>query len=186
MRFCPTTLPGAWLVQLEPARDNRGYFARTFCVDEFAIHELETNFPQHSIAYSGKTGTIRGMHYQREPHSEVKVVRCIRGSIWDVIIDIRPDAPTYLHWQGFELSDGNGDQLYVPAGFAHGYQTLCDDVEVNYLISIPHAPRSACGIRYDDPTFGINWPLPVTEISERDRHYANFTGQGAKGSSAQT
>jgi dTDP-4-dehydrorhamnose 3,5-epimerase len=161
---------------LEPACDSRGYFARTFCVDEFAIHKLETNFPQHSIAYSAKKGTIRGMHYQREPHSEVKIVRCVRGSIWDVIIDMRPDSPTYLRWQGFELSNGNGDQLYVPAGLAHGYQTLCDDVEVNYLISVPYTPQSARGIRYDDPIFGISWPLPVTEISEKDRRYANFSG----------
>jgi dTDP-4-dehydrorhamnose 3,5-epimerase len=176
MRFCPTKLSGAWRVQLEPACDRRGYFARTFCVDEFATHELETNFPQHSIAYSTKKGTIRGMHYQRAPHTEVKIVRCVRGSIWDVIIDIRPDSPTYLRWQGFELSNGTGDQLYVPAGFAHGYQTLSDDVEVNYLISVPYAPQSAYGVRYDDPIFGIGWPLPVTEISEKDRHYANFAG----------
>ena len=175
MRFCSTKLYGAWRVQLEPARDHRGYFARTFCVDEFAIRELETNFPQHSIAYSAKKGTIRGMHYQQEPHSEVKIVRCLRGSVWDVIIDIRPDSPTYLRMQGFELSNANGDQLYVPAGFAHGYQTLCDDVDVNYLISVPYAAQSACGIRHDDPIFGISWPLPVTEISEKDRRYANFS-----------
>jgi dTDP-4-dehydrorhamnose 3,5-epimerase len=160
---------------LELVRDNRGYFARTFCVDEFAACELETNYPQHSISFSAHKGTVRGMHYQREPHSEVKVVRCVKGAIWDVIIDIRPDSPTYRRWQEFELSSGNRHQLYIPAGFAHGFQTLSDDVEVNYLISVPYAPQSACGIRYDDLTFGISWPLPVTEISEKDRHWPNFS-----------
>ena len=132
--------------------------------------------PQHSISFTACKGTVRGLHYQREPHSEAKVVRCLKGVIWDVIIDIRPDSPTYLRWQQFELSSENGHQLYVPAGFAHGYQTLCDDVEVNYLISVPYAPQSACGIRYNDPTFGITWPLPVTEISEKDVHWPNFSG----------
>jgi dTDP-4-dehydrorhamnose 3,5-epimerase len=175
MRFHPTIFPGVWRVQLELVRDNRGYFARTFCVDEFAACELETNYPQHSISFSAHKGTVRGMHYQREPHSEVKVVRCVKGAIWDVIIDIRPDSPTYRRWQEFELSSGNRHQLYIPAGFAHGFQTLSDDVEVNYLISVPYAPQSACGIRYDDLTFGISWPLPVTEISEKDRHWPNFS-----------
>jgi dTDP-4-dehydrorhamnose 3,5-epimerase len=175
MQFYPTMFRGAWLVHLEPARDSRGYFARTFCVDEFASRELETNYPQHSISFSAYKGTVRGLHYQREPHSEAKVVRCLKGVIWDVLVDIRPESPTYLRWQQFELSSENGHQLYVPAGFAHGYQTLCDDVEVNYLISVPYAPQSACGIRYNDPTFGITWPLPVTEISEKDVHWPNFS-----------
>jgi dTDP-4-dehydrorhamnose 3,5-epimerase len=174
MQFHPTSLQGAWRVHLEPACDRRGYFARTFCVEEFAARALETNYSQHSISFTARKGTVRGLHYQREPDSEAKVVRCIKGVIWDVIIDIRPDSPTYLRWQKFELSDVNGDQLYVPAGFAHGYQTLSDDVEVNYLISVPYVPQSACGIRYDDPTFGITWPLPVTEISEKDVRWPDF------------
>ena len=174
MQFHPTPLPGAWRIQLEPARDSRGYFARTFCVDEFAAQGLETSFPQHSISYSAHKGTLRGMHYQREPDSEVKVVRCLKGSIWDVIIDIRPNSSTFCQWLKFELSSEVGDQLYIPAGFAHGFQTLCDDVVVNYLISVPYAPQSACGVRYDDQTFGINWPLPVTEISPKDAHWPNF------------
>jgi dTDP-4-dehydrorhamnose 3,5-epimerase len=176
MQFYPTMFRDVWLVHLEPARDSRGYFARTFCVDEFASRELETNFPQHSISFTAYKGTVRGLHYQREPHSEAKVVRCLKGVIWDVLIDIRPESPTYLRWQQFELSSENGHQLYVPAGLAHGYQTLCDGVEVNYLISVPYAPQSACGIRYNDPTFGITWPLPVTEISEKDVHWPNFSG----------
>jgi dTDP-4-dehydrorhamnose 3,5-epimerase len=174
MQFYPTPLPGAWRIQLEPASDSRGYFARTFCVDEFAAHGLETSYLQHSISYSTHKGTLRGMHYQREPDSEVKVVRCLKGSIWDVIIDIRPDSPTYCQWSKFELSSDSGDQLYIPAGFAHGFQTLCDDVLLNYLISAPYAPQSACGIRYDDRTFGISWPLPVTEISVKDAHWSDF------------
>ena len=175
MRFDPTTLHGAWRIHLEPIRDRRGYFARTFCVDEFAANSLETNYRQHSISFSAHKGTLRGMHYQREPHCEVKVVRCVRGAIWDVIIDIRPESRTYGRWQEFELSSTNGHQLYVPPGFAHGFQTLCDDVEVNYLISVPYAPQSAWGIRYDDPAFGITWPLPVTEMSEKDTHWPNFS-----------
>ena len=174
MRFSPTELNGAWLIDLDPVCDNRGHFVRTFCVDEFASHKFEINFPQHSSAYSRKKGTIRGMHFQRAPHSEVKLVRCVRGSIWDVIIDIRPESPTYLDWQEFELSNANGRQLYVPAGFAHGYQTLCDDVEVNYLISARYVPGAASGVRYDDPLFSIDWPLALTEISEKDLTYPPF------------
>ena len=135
MQFHPTMLCDVWIVHLEPARDSRGFFARTFCVDEFAAHGLETSYPQHSISFSVSKGTVRGMHYQREPHSEVKLVRCVKGAIWDVIIDIRPGSPTYRQWQGFELSSMNGHQLYIPKGFAHGFQTLSNDVEVNYLIS---------------------------------------------------
>jgi dTDP-4-dehydrorhamnose 3,5-epimerase len=176
MHFHPTTLRDALLVQVEPTRDDRGFFARTFCVEEFAARGLETVYPQHSISYSVRRGTLRGMHYQRDPHGEVKLVRCVKGAIWDVIIDIRPSSPTYRNWQQFELSAVNGHQLYIPKGFAHGFQTLSDDVEVSYLISAPYDPRSACGICHDDPTFGIRWPLPVTEISEKDLHWPDFAG----------
>jgi dTDP-4-dehydrorhamnose 3,5-epimerase len=166
----------AWLIQLEPAHDDRGFFARTFCVEEFATRGLETNYPQHSISYSACRGTLRGMHYQRAPHCEVKLVRCVKGAIWDVIIDIRPGSPTYLKWQQFELSSGSDQQLYIPKGFAHGFQSLCDDVVVHYLISEPFHPQSARGIRYDDPTFGIAWPLPVTAISKKDLDWPDFAG----------
>jgi dTDP-4-dehydrorhamnose 3,5-epimerase len=176
MQFKPTTFLDVWLIQLEPMLDGRGFFARTFCVEDFAAHRLEVKFTQHSISFSARKGTLRGMHYQREPHSEVKVVRCVKGVIWDVIIDIRPDSPTYRRWEYFELSSANGSQLYIPKGFAHGFQTLSDDVEVNYLISEPYSPQSAYGIRYDDPTFGIAWPLPLTEISAKDLHWPNFVG----------
>ncbi|SDS99508.1 dTDP-4-dehydrorhamnose 3,5-epimerase [Bradyrhizobium canariense] len=174
MEFHLTKLRDVHLIQLEPARDDRGFFARTFCVEEFAAHGLETNFPQHSISFSARKGTLRGMHYQLEPHSEAKLVRCTQGVILDVIIDIRPDSPTYRCWQEFELSSANRRQLYIPKGFAHGFQTLSDDVEVNYLISTPYAPQLARGIRYDDPAFGISWPQPVTQVSEKDLRWPDF------------
>jgi dTDP-4-dehydrorhamnose 3,5-epimerase len=173
VQFQPTTLCDAWLVRLELACDNRGFFARTFCAEEFAARGLETNYPQHSISYSKRRGTL---HYQCAPHAEVKLLRCVKGAILDVIIDIRPGSPTYLKWQQFELSSGDDHQLYIPNGFAHGFQTLSDDVEVTYLISAPFEPRSVRGIRHDDPTFGIAWPLPVTEISEKDLHWPDFAG----------
>jgi dTDP-4-dehydrorhamnose 3,5-epimerase len=175
VQFHPTALCDVWLIHLEPVRDDRGFFARTFCVEEFAAHGLETNYPQHSVSFSARKGTLRGMHYQREPHSEVKLVRCLQGAIWDVIIDIRHDSPTYRRWDAFELSGTNRRQLYLPKGFAHGFQTLTDDVEVSYLISETYEPKASSGIRYDDPTFGITWPLPITEISEKDSLWPNFS-----------
>ena len=177
LQFHTTTLEGAWLIDLERRSDSRGFFARTFCVQEFATHGLETNYPQHSISFSARRGTVRGMHYQREPHSEVKLVRCLKGSIYDVIIDIRPNSPTYRRWQGFDLSDADGRQLYIPKGFAHGFQTLSHGVEVNYLISEPYDPEAACGIRFDDPSFSIAWPLAVTEISAKDLSWPDFVDQ---------
>jgi len=175
MKFHPTTLRDAWLIELEPMHDERGYFARTFCVREFSAHSLETGFPQHSISFSARRCTLRGLHFQREPHAEIKLVRCLRGRIWDVIIDIRPTSPTFRCWEGFELSAENCRQLYVPKGFAHGFQTLTEDVEVNYLISAHHVAEAAGGIRHDDPAFQIAWPLPVSVISQRDRGWPNFT-----------
>jgi len=177
MNFDPTALHQAWLIHLEPARDRRGFFARTFCTREFELRGLETNYRQHSISYSARRGTLRGMHYQREPYAEVKVVRCARGAIWDVIVDIRPCSPTYRHWQGFELSEANGDQLYIPKGFAHGFQTLTDNVEVGYLISEPYKAEAASGIRHDDQGIAIEWPLAVTIISEKDQSWPDFPGE---------
>lgn len=176
MHFRPTTLSGAWLIDLEPSRDERGFFARTFCVREFAAQGLETSFPQHSTSFSARRGTVRGMHFQRPPHGEVKLVRCLSGSIWDVIIDIRPQSPTFRRWQGFELTAESRTQLYIPSGFAHGFQTLSDDVEVNYLISAEYIPEAAAGICHDDPAFRIDWPLPVSTISDKDRSWPPFTG----------
>lgn len=177
MKFTSASLRDLWLIEIEPACDSRGFFARTFCIDEFAIHGLETSYPQHSVSFSLKAGTLRGMHYQHEPHSEVKLVRCTSGTIWDVVVDIRTNSTTYRRWQGFELSSANRRQLYIPKGFAHGFQTLSDNVEVNYLISAPYAPQSASGIRHNDPTFGIRWPLPVTEMSLKDTQWPDFNSR---------
>jgi dTDP-4-dehydrorhamnose 3,5-epimerase len=174
MQFHTTSLDGVRIINLERMRDSRGFFARTFCVEEFAGQGLETQYPQHSMSFSDRKGTLRGMHYQRPPHSEVKLIRCLNGAIWDVLIDIRPGSPTYGRWQGFELSDANGCQLYAPRGFAHGFQTLSDDVSVNYLISEPYVSEAACGIRYNDPSFRIVWPLPVNEISTNDLQWPDF------------
>jgi len=174
MRFVATTFSDAWLLEPEPIRDERGYFARTFCMRAFAERGLETKFVQHSRSYSAKKGTLRGMHYQTPPHAEVKVVSCVAGAIYDVIVDLRPGSPTYRKWQGFELSAENGRQLYVPAGFAHGFQTLTDGAELNYLISAFYEPGASTGVSYDDPTIAIRWPLPVTVISERDRSWGRL------------
>jgi dTDP-4-dehydrorhamnose 3,5-epimerase len=174
MRFEATELEGAWLIGLEPANDQRGFFARTFCTREFAERGLETTFVQHSTSFSATSGTIRGMHFQREPAAEVKVVSCVRGAIYDVIVDLRKRSPTYRRWQGFGLSAENRRRLYIPAGYAHGFQTLSDDAEVEYLISEFYAPQSASGVRYDDPAFAIEWPLPVTSISEKDQSWADY------------
>jgi dTDP-4-dehydrorhamnose 3,5-epimerase len=168
MRFETTGLDGAWLVYIEPIHDSRGFFARTFCVNEFQAHGLETGFPQHSISCSLQKGTIRGMHFQREPYGEVKLIRCLSGAIYDVIIDLRPESPTFRQWRGFDLSDENGCQLYIPKGFAHGFQTLCDDTRANYLISDFYTADASTGVCHNDPAFGITWPLPVTVISEKD------------------
>jgi dTDP-4-dehydrorhamnose 3,5-epimerase len=174
MKFEPIGLDGAWLVRLEPMADIRGSFARTFCVDEFRSQGLATDFQQHSVSRSFRKGTLRGMHFQTEPHAEVKLVRCLSGSVFDVIIDLRPASPTFRQWRGFELSEDNELQLYIPKGFAHGFQTLSDNAQVNYLISELYAPAAASGVRHDDPAFGIKWPLPVTTISEKDLLWPNF------------
>lgn len=179
MRFSKTELCGAWLIEPTPARDERGFFARTFCVKEFKEHGLTTRFVQHNASQSAKRGTLRGMHLQSAPHSEVKVVTCLKGAIWDVIIDLRPKSPTYCQWRGFELTAANRHQLYVPKGFAHGFQTLCDEVEVGYLISAFYAPAAASGVRHDDPAFAIDWPLPVSAISEKDRTWPLFLAAAA-------
>jgi dTDP-4-dehydrorhamnose 3,5-epimerase len=175
MQFHPTNLDGAWLITAAPVYDERGFFARTFCTREFADHGLATRYVQHSTSFSRARGTIRGMHFQRPPHSEIKVVSCLKGAIWDVIIDLRPESPTFRSWSGFELSDTNRKQLYVPKGFAHGFQTLTDDTIVAYLISEFYMPEATAGVRYDDPAFAITWPLPVSAISKKDTEWALFS-----------
>jgi dTDP-4-dehydrorhamnose 3,5-epimerase len=174
MRFLETTVSGAFLIEPDPVGDARGTFMRLFCAREFSSHGLETNFPQHSLSYSATAGTLRGMHFQGPPHEEVKVVRCSAGAIFDVVLDLRPASPTFGLWQGFELSAENRHQLYIPKGCAHGFQSLCDDVEVSYLISQFYTPAAASGVRYDDPCFAINWPRPLVVISDKDRAWPDY------------
>lgn len=175
MRFTETKLSGAWLIEPEPFEDERGFFARVFCFDEFSAHGLETSFVQHSMSGNANTGTLRGMHYQKAPHEEVKLVGCTNGAIYDVIIDLRHGSPTYKQWQGFELTSENKNRLYVPKGFAHGFQTLADDTHVFYLISAFFTPEASTGVAHDDAAFGISWPLPITTISEKDQNWPAFT-----------
>jgi dTDP-4-dehydrorhamnose 3,5-epimerase len=169
VRFEETPLAGAWFVDLERHEDDRGFFARTWCADELAAKGLEATIVQWSISFNAARGTLRGMHWQDPPHEEVKVVRCVRGAIYDVIVDLRPDSPTYRRWLAAELDEVNRRSLYIPEGFAHGFQTLSEGAEVLYGISEPYAPESASGFRWDDPAVGIQWP-PTDErvISERD------------------
>ncbi len=174
MVFNPTELAGAVLINLEPKEDTRGYFARVYCEREFEKHGLPRLTAQANISMTRRSGTLRGMHYQRPPHQEDKLVRCLSGSIWDVIVDIRPASPTYCRWLGVELSDSNRRMLLVPKGFAHGFLTLADDVAVSYMMSDFYEPAAERGARYDDPAFGIRWPAPVTEISDKDRGWPSF------------
>jgi dTDP-4-dehydrorhamnose 3,5-epimerase len=170
VQFVPTELPGAYVVELERHVDERGFFARAWSGDEFEATGLTSALSQCSISRNTRAGTLRGMHFQRHPHEEAKLVRCTRGSIWDVIIDLRPESPTHRRWIGVELDAASGRALYVPEGFAHGFQTLEDDTDVLYMISTPYAPESAAGVSWDDPAIGITWPeAPSRTISERDR-----------------
>ena len=177
MLFHPTRLQDVRLIEFEPVKDERGYFARTFCTREFAAAGLATEFVQHSISHSARTGTIRGMHFQHPPHEEVKLIRCVAGAIHDVLIDIRPGSATYMQWEAYELTARDGRQLYVPTGFAHGFQTLAPASEVGYMMTAFYAPDAADGIRHDDPAFDISWPLPVADLSAKDRSWPDFRTQ---------
>ncbi len=174
MKFIETSIPGAYLVEMEPLADERGFFARSWCSDEFARHGLNANLAQCNISYNKKRGTLRGMHYQAEPFPEAKLVRCIRGKIYDVILDLRRDSATFKRWEAFELSAANRRMLYIPEGVAHGLQTLEDDSEVFYQMSESYHPECARGVRWDDPAFAIEWPVLDKVISEQDSKYALF------------
>ena len=171
MIFTPLSLAGAVLIDIERHEDERGFFARTLCAEEFAARGLQAAFVQDSLSHNRIRGTLRGLHLQRPPHAETKLVRCSRGAIYDVIVDLRPGSPTWGRWEGVVLSAENGRALYVPEGFAHGFLTLADETEVSYRISHPHKPEAATGLRYDDPRLGIVWPEPVAAISARDRSW---------------
>lgn len=174
MIFTETKLKGAFIIEPERLADERGFFARTWCHREFSAWGLNPRVVQMSIVFSKKKGTLRGMHYQVAPYEEVKIARCTRGAIYDVIIDLRPESPTFKEYVGIVLSAENRTMLYVPAGFAQGYQTLEDDTEVMYQMSEFYAPECARGVRWNDPAFGIEWPFPSTVMSERDRNYLDF------------
>jgi dTDP-4-dehydrorhamnose 3,5-epimerase len=174
VRFTETKVAGAFLIEPEPVADERGFFARTWCRDEFRDRGLSGNLAQCSVSFSRRKGTLRGLHYQAAPHEEVKLVRCTRGAIWDVAVDLRPHSPTYLAWHGVELSADNRAALYIPEGCAHGQLTLSDDTEVFYQMSVPFEPSAARGVRWDDPAFGIAWPAPVLVINQRDRSYPDL------------
>lgn len=175
MIFHSTTLKDASLIELERRGDERGFFARTFCIDEFVKAGLPTEYVQQNMSYSAQKGTLRGMHFQRAPYGEDKLIRCVRGAIVDIIIDLRPDSPSYKKWEAFELNEDNKHQLLVPKGFAHGFQTLSDNVEVTYLVSQRYTPAAEGGVRWNDPAFGITWPLPPTEMSPKDAAWPDFT-----------
>ena len=177
MKFEDTGLDGAWLIVPEPVVDQRGFFMRTMCKREWAAQGLETEFVQHSTSLSLTRATIRGMHYQDEP-PETKVVRCLSGAIYDVIVDLRAGSKTFGQHRGFELTSSNRHQLYIPAGFAHGLQALSPNSEVAYLISEFYVPDAARGIRFDDPRLGIAWPLEPTVVSGKDRAWPDFDGNG--------
>jgi len=174
VRFKATGLQGLYLVLLEPSADERGSFARTFCRQEFKGQNLNIDFVQNSISVNKKRGTLRGMHYQAAPAEEIKLIQCMRGSVFDVVIDLRPDSPTFCEWASFELSDVNNQMLYVPEGFAHGFLTLEDRTILHYMISAFYNPELARGVRYDDPAFKIRWPDLDLIIAEKDRSWPDF------------
>ncbi len=175
MIFTETELPGAYTIDIDPREDERGFFARAWCAEEFAQYDLVTRVAQSNVSYNARRGTLRGMHYQVPPHAEVKIVRCTRGAIYDVIVDLRPESSTRRRWIGVELSADNRRMLYVPEGFAHGFQTLEDDTEAFYQVSEFYAPGAERGLRWNDPALGIEWPLPDDPIvSEKDHTWPDF------------
>jgi dTDP-4-dehydrorhamnose 3,5-epimerase len=174
MIFTETRLHGACIIELEPHADERGFFARTFCREEFILHGLNPDIVQCNISFNKKKGTLRGMHYQAKPFEETKLVWCNHGAIYDVVIDLRPESPTHRQWISVELTQANHKAVYVPAGCAHGFQTLTDNAEVFYQISQLHHPEAARGVRWDDPAFGITWPVDQKIISPRDQGYPDF------------
>lgn len=171
MRFTETRLKGAFIIEPERLEDERGFFARTFCQKEFEVHGLNPRLVQCNISYNKHKGTLRGMHYQVAPMAEAKLVSCTRGAIYDVIIDLRPESPTYCQWLVEELNAENRKMIYIPEGFAHGFQTLKDDTEVFYQMSEFYSPEHARGVRWDNPVFGIEWALDTKIISEKDKNY---------------
>jgi dTDP-4-dehydrorhamnose 3,5-epimerase len=182
MRFTETKLAGAFILELETRDDPRGFFARSFCQKEFEAHGLKPIIAQCNVSFNHARGTIRGMHYQIEPATETKLVRCTGGAVYDVIVDLRPGSPTYLQHVGVELTADNRRQLYVPGMFAHGYLTLCDGAEVSYQVGEFYTPGYERGIRYNDPALAIPWPIAIEVVSEKDASWPAFRPQTVGGS----
>lgn len=174
MKFQELNLSGLYLIESDCFEDERGFFARTFCKDEFAKYGVNMHFEQCSFSFNKKKGTLRGMHFQTVPFEEAKLIRCTHGAIYDVLIDLRPESKTFKKWQAIELSEHSLKFLYVPPGFAHGFQTLEDATQVFYQISSKYSPQHSSGVRWNDPAFSINWPLAVSTISKKDQEYPNF------------
>jgi dTDP-4-dehydrorhamnose 3,5-epimerase len=174
MKFTEAKLKGAFIIEIEKLSDDRGFFARSWCQKEFEDHGLISRLVQTNVSSNRKKGTLRGMHYQMAPYQECKLIRCTRGAIYDMIIDLRPDSATYKQWTGVELTADNYSMLYVPEDFAHGFLTLTDNTEITYQVSQFYTPGSEKGIRFDDPAFNIQWPLEVTIISDKDRTWPDF------------
>jgi len=176
MQFTETSVNGAWVIDLDRMEDDRGFFARSWCRQEFQAQGLSVELVQINVGFSIAKGTLRGMHYQRVPEAEVKLVRCTMGAVHDVVVDLRPNSPTHKRWAAYELTAENRRQLYIPEGCAHGYQALVDQTEITYLTSRNYAPKHATGVRHDDPAFGIDWPLSVTSISDADKGWLAYLG----------
>lgn len=174
MIFTQTKLSGAYIIDLERREDSRGFFARAFCQEEFESHGLKPTIAQANVAFNHEKGTLRGMHFQYPPAAETKLVRCTRGAVIDIIVDLRPESPTFLQNISVELTEDNHRALYVPGRFAHGYQVLRDKTETSYQVGEFYTPAAEGGLKYDDPQLGLEWPLPVTVISDKDQSFALF------------
>ena len=175
MKFQPLSLFGAYTIELEPRGDERGRFTRLYCAKELAAIGHVKPIVNVNHSYTQQKGTIRGMHFQFPPDCEIKMVKCLRGAIWDCIVDIRKDSPTFLQWAGVELSENNNRMIYIPEGFAHGFQSLTDDVEITYFVTVFYASNNEGGLRFDDPAIKIDWPVPPTVVSDRDKNHALLT-----------
>lgn len=174
MQFVPLAISGAWRIELDRLADERGWFARSFCAEEFAARGLAGTFPQSNISFNRQTGALRGMHFQAAPRPDPKLVRCTHGAAYDVVLDLRPDSPSYLRWEAVELTAEAGTAVYIPGGCAHGFQCLAPDTQLFYQMGESYVPELARGVRWNDPAFGIAWPLPVSAINERDAAYPDF------------
>ena len=176
MTFTELPLKGAWIIDIVRIEDERGFLARTWAPEEFTSRGLDSTVAQCNVAWNSRRGTLRGLHFQRAPWQETKIIRCTRGAMLDVIVDLRPESPTFREWASVELTADNRRMLYIPIGFAHGYQTLVDGVETYYHVSAPYSAAHASGVRWNDPRFGIRWPIDPTVMSDRDTAWPDFTG----------